>query len=405
MNATLPSPIRVRGRWLTALTLVLATWTWTCTRGDGGAHVRQPVMDAARTFPQAAAHDVPVAGDSSPRRQGLTHEELMRFYYVDGGGADASDEVAESGRPIAADGEFSGEAPTAIVRARYAITLPDERATLVTERALRVDDQGDRASLMVVGTGLPSVPGMRVMARAGLTGFALVSPEGGRYRAVTPDELQTWFLGASSRAGTTLGFRRSDSTVIAARGGLTLVIATEREGPLRPLTCRALVAMFLGGDAAAARVGCAGARMPVRVGLYARGWRSLALERAEFAEVRVPRASLAVPPLGASADLAPPVRASEGAFFAPSELARLGGVREPRHTLTVHNALGREALVFVDDLAIGWIAAGAEATFVGLSAGQHVVRGRSLDGYERSRSTSVTFPATVRLENAPQLAR
>lgn len=368
-----------------------------CTRATSA-------VDAARRPqpPPAAVSAAPAENAAPAPVRGVTHEELLRRH-ADAGPDAPPDEIAATGHAIAPDGAFADEQPVAIVRARYAITLPDERAALPTERALRVDDQGDRASAQLVGTGLPIVPGMRVAARAGLTGFALVSPDGRRYRAITPDDLQRWFLGNASRPGSTVAFRRTDEAIVATRGGLSLVLATERTGEPHPLTCRILVALFLGGDPAAARVGCGSARLPTRATLRARGWPAVVLERTERAVTQTVRAMLAVPPADATADLPLPARAPDGAFFAPSELAALGGTRRPENILTLTNNLTREALVFVDDLAIGWVAPGRTATFVGLSEGRHAVRARALDGLERSHTTTTSFPASVTVVNAPML--
>jgi hypothetical protein len=312
---------------------------------------------------------------------------------------------ANDARPIAADGAFADGQPVPLVHVRYAITLPDERALLPTERALHLDDSGERASLQLVGTGLPMVPGTRVAARAGLTGFALLSPEGQRYRAISPDELQQWFLGHGSRVGSTVSFRRSGDILVATRGGLSLALATERGGEAHPLGCRMLVALFLGGDPSAARAGCASAAIPVRATLRARGWPAIVLERTARTEEQRPRASLAVPPAEATPDLPLPQRAAHGGFFVRSELAALGGAQREEHTLTITNGLSREALVFVDDVAIGWIAAGHTAAFSGLTDGRHAVRARALDGLERSRTVNTAFPATVTLLNAPLLGQ
>jgi hypothetical protein len=246
---------------------------------------------------------------------------------------------------------------------------------------------------------------MRVAARAGFAGFVLTSPEGARYRVPSPDELQRWFLGDASGPNTALAFRRTGETVVATRGGLALVMAGDPHGDAHPLTCRILVSLFLGGDAAATRLGCEGARLPLRASLYAHEWRAVALERAEGSQLELPAQAMAVPPAGAAPELALPTRAPSGAFFAPTELAALPGAHNPEHILTVDNALSREALVFVDDLAIGWLAPGGHTAFVGLSSGTHTVRGRSFDGYERSRVVTTTFPATVRIELPPRLPR
>jgi len=170
---------------------------------------------------------------------------------------------------------------------------------------------------------------------------------------------------------------------------------------LRPLTCRILVGLLLGGDPAATRVGCATARMPRRIALRARGWPSVVLERAEASTIQIPSEDLAVPPANAQAGLALPTHPTDGAFFAPSELGTLPGSHSQTNTLSVRNTLSREVLIFVDDLAVGWVGVGATANFVNLSEGRHLVRARSLDGLERSHTATVTrFPAEVTLDFA-----
>lgn len=418
--ASSPSVWSLRSRAAAAVWCVVAA---ACTPRAAPASHREhtetnpaPAVPPPSSPPAVAADGAIASGSSQGSRVGITHEELLRLHgYVDGG-ADAAPEgevAPATGEGIAADNEFTDEAPVPAVRARLTIALPDEHLApgLSTERAFVVTDQGDRAVLQLVGTGLPVVPGMRVLARAGLAGFALVAPDGARYRASAPDELARWFTGAPARAGSNLVFRRTDDTIVATRGGLSVVIATERAdggdagapGAAHPLVCRAVVALLLGGDPAAARVGCAAARFPRRVTLRGRGFPAVVLETTAREAVEVPRRALAVPPPGATPELPLPARAPSGAFFAPAELRALGGAREAQHTLTATNALTREALVFVDDLAIGWVAPGQTATFVGLSAGRHVVRARSLDGIERTVPTGTAFPATVRLENPPLL--
>ena len=73
--------------------------------------------------------------------------------------------------------------------------------------------------------------------------------------------------------------------------------------------------------------------------------------------------------------------------------------------LTTTNGMDRQAIVFADDTAIGWIAPGATATFGNLAAGHHALRARSLDGLERSRSTTALLPAQVRFDLDPVLAQ
>ncbi|MEI8254984.1 MAG: hypothetical protein WCJ30_04865 [Deltaproteobacteria bacterium] len=358
-----------------------------CTRQGVSA------QDAGEASPRATAMDAATPGPDAVRG-GMTEPELLAFYRDAAADDDARGPQVESPR-LAADLDFAGTEPVDVVRASYRIALPDEVATIDTERALRVDDQGDRASAMLIGTGLPTVPGTRVAARNGYAGLALVSPDGSRYRVATPDDAQHWFLGASSRATTSLTFHRTDTTVLATRGGLSILLSTPAEGDRHPLTCRIFVAMILGGDAAAARLGCADARMPTRVSVRARGWPSITFERTASAAVQLPRRGIALPPVEATMDYTVPTPATDGAFFAPTELAALPGRHEPRYTLTATNGLTREALVLLDDLAIGWLAPGATATYVGLSGGPHHVRARSLDGLERSPNMPATLPATI----------
>ncbi len=303
------------------------------------------------------------------------------------------------GRPLEADETHRGDRPVRATRAVFELTLPDEHATLHIERVLRLDDDGERATALWMGAGLPITPGPRVAAHVGIAGFALVATDGNRYRASSPDDVHAWFAGDGSVGASSVTFHRNGSTITAARGDLTVTLLLDREGPARPLSCRMLVALWLGGDSSSARDGCRDARMPERVTVRHRQTSVASLARSSREDVELPARSLAVPPALATPDLALPAAASSGAFFAPVELARLPGAHDPANTLTVHNALARSALVFVDDLAVGWVGAGATTMFVGLSGGSHTVRGRSLDGVARSRAAIVSLPGTQTLSS------
>lgn len=304
---------------------------------------------------------------------------------------------------LAADAEFAGAAVTPASRADYRIVLPDEIPTRDADRSLQLVDQGDRASLTVFGTALPLIPGTRVAMRNGFASPMLIAPDGTHYRVVSPDELQHWFLGNSSRAGTVLAFHRTDNTVVATRGGLSLVLSTPATGDRHPLACRLFVALILGGDPAAARLGCADARIPTRVAVRARGWASLTFERGAETEADVARRSLAFPPPGAAADFTVATHAPVGRIFDDAELAQLPGRHDRRRTLAIRNGLTRESFVFFDDLAIGWLAPGSSFSIPNLTDGPHHVRLRSLDGLERSRNLPATLPATFDFDLDPNL--
>jgi hypothetical protein len=328
------------------------------------------------------------------------------IFVPDSAPADASaarsSERAEAA-PLAPDSVFEGVDTLTIPRATYRIVLPDEVPTLEVDRTLRIDDQGDRAVITVLGDGLPLLPGTRVAARNGFMGIILVSPDGMHYRVVSPDEVQHWFLGNSSRAGAALQFHRTDNTVVATRGGLSLVLTTPASGDRHPLTCRLLVAMILGGDPALARFGCSEARMPTRAMVRARGWAAIAFERTALADETLSRRTVAFPPAHASPDYAVPRHAPEGRFYTDAELATLPGRHGSRRTLRVRNGLTRESLVFLDDLALGWLAPGSSLEFGDLTDGLHHVRIRSLDGLERSRNLPANLPATFDFDLDPNL--
>jgi hypothetical protein len=203
--------------------------------------------------------------------------------------------------------------------------------------------------------------------------------------------------------------------LVATRAGLTLTMQSSAQRWIRPLTCRLFAAMLLGGDAAAIRAGCEGARLPSRVTLRARGMAALAFVEVESNQVQMPRATMAVPPAEATRELVVPARSGEGGFFAPSELLTLEPARpagappviRPRDwapvasALEVENNSPHEVLLFVDDAAVGWLAAGRSATFSGVQAGRHAVRARTVDGQWRSVVMSVNVPGRWLVVPAP----
>lgn len=311
--------------------------------------------------------------------------------------------IAGATPPAPPDPGYEGDAPTAVTRSEYTITLPDEHSTIPVERALRIDDDGERAAAIFRGEGLPVVPGLRVTARAGWLGFVLSSASGSRYRTVSPDELQRYLLGGPPpRPAGVPSFRRTGRTLLASRGGLSATLEFDAQGPTRPLPCRLLVALLLGGDITAARAACSDALPLRRVTLRAQGYPSLAIERATTATVQLPRAQLAVPPDGAPSDLPLPSRPPSTLLVTAEQLRTLPGVREPRHTLTVVNLLPREVLVFVDDIALGWLSAGDTARYEGFASEEHPVRFRTFDGGLRTPVVDRIFPSTIRPGIGPQ---
>jgi hypothetical protein len=231
----------------------------------------------------------------------------------------------------------------------------------------------------------------------------IVSPDGTHYRVVSPDQVQHWFLGNSSRATAVLQFHRTDNTVVATRGGLSLVLNTPATGDRHPLACRLFIALVLGGDPAAARLGCSEARLPTRGMVRARGWAAISFERTALGNEAVARRSLAFPPEQSAADYEIPAHAAEGRFYTDAELGTLAGRHASRRTLRVRNGLSRESLLFLDDLALGWFAPGSSLEFGNLTDGLHHVRIRSLDGLERSRNLPANLPAGFDFDLDPNL--
>ncbi len=364
----------------------------------------------------------PRAGPTA-RPVGVTHEELLRR-------ADAAVSVELSaqvpagtepptrveGRTIAEDRAFADETPVEAMRARFELSFPDERAERpAVERVLRVDDQGERLVALLYGTGLVLAPGLRVGGRASMAGWALVGADGTFHRAMSPDALRGWFLGVELDAGSALSFVRTERAVTATRGALSVTLSLDASGPVRPLSCRWFVSLLLGGDPAGVREGCDGARAPSRVVLRARGRPALSWVRASVDRVSLPRDALAVPPRASvDRELAWPSRAREGGFFSPSELTSIGPLATPGRprvarpdasALEVRNPTAHELVLFVDDVAIGWLGPGRTVTFAGISAGRHAARARTADGLHAGPTATTSAPGRWEITLDPPRGR
>jgi hypothetical protein len=339
---------------------------------------------------------------------GITEQELLRR--ADAAlQSDAEAPLFVRGWQVPADLGFADGQPVETLRSQYIITLGDEREDRPTiERALRVDDQGDRLIALYYGTGLPMAPGFRIGSRSSLTGWALLSADQQSHRLMHGDALRDWFFAGEMRATSSVTFRQTDDALIASRGVLSVSMVSGADGPERPLTCRLFVGLLLGGDPAAARAGCASVRALTRVTLRARSLPMLVFSRREASVVQLPRDALAVvSPSAHAGELSLPRRSSEGSFFAPNELhglepPRSAGVLPIRRAdaghsesqISVQNSTDRELLVFVDGLALGWLAAGRSAVFQGMQNGPHRVRARSMDGLVRTDEALVNAPAS-----------
>jgi hypothetical protein len=313
-------------------------------------------------------------------------------------GSDASvEESAEMPRAsgLAADRVASGS--VRVTHARYVLTLPDEHVES-SSRALQIDDDAVH-TIATLGERLWTPAGLRIEGRAGLADFAVVSPEGTRYAVRSPDEIARWFLALGAPQPARVSYRRTDETVVAMRRDLSLVLFGDRSGPPRPVACRFFVALLLGGDPGAARVACARATLPTRVTLRADGWLALQFDRRSTRDDEQPAASLTVPPSGARFDATyDAVVEPSGAFDTAEPGANTGA-------LETTNGFDRAAFVFVDDTAVGWLRAGATASFEGLARGRHHARARTIDGTQRSRLLDATIPGQLTFENSPLLRR
>jgi len=378
---------------------------------------------------RSAAHSAESASESADRATphaaimptvGITHEELLRL--ADAEERDASEpEVEPEGASIPEDRWFADETGVEAQRTRYEMRFADERADRPSvERVLRVDDQGERIVALLYGTGFVIAPGYRLGGRASMSAWALIAADQRSHRALNPDELRQWFFGQPLPRSIPLSFRRSDDGLTATRGPLTLSLQFDATSPTRALSCRLFVSLMLGGDAAAVRTGCEGARVPTRVTLRARGLPVLAFDKTETSTVQLPRNALSVPPREAVGQtLSMPQRGEEGGFFTPNELLALEPVRPANAASTrrrpgwaptpsqleVVNATQSEVLLFVDDTAIGWLAAGRTATFAGVRAGRHTLRARSIDGLFRTAPVSLSAPARWEVGATPRSTR
>jgi hypothetical protein len=410
------------GRWgcsLLALSAIAA-----CERpAQSTAVAARPVTSASAARDADSTSEIPehLTQDAAIAPMvGITHEELLRR--ADAEGQDAIEpEVEPEGASIPEDSWFADETGVEAQRTRYEMRFPDERADRpAVERVLRVDDQGDRIVALLYGTGFVIAPGFRIGGRASMSAWALVAADQRSHRAINPDELRQWFFGQPMQRSVPLSFRRSDDGLTATRGQLSLSLQFDPASPARALSCRMFVSLVLGGDSAAIRTGCEGAKVPTRVTLRARGLPVLAFNKAETSAVQLPRNALAVPPREAVGHtLSTPQRGGEGGFFTPNELLALEPVR-PANAPPVHRRAGwaptssqlevvnttqSEVLLFVDDAAIGWLAAGRTATFAGVQMGRHSLRARSIDGLFRTEPVVLSAPTRWEVGAAPRTAR
>lgn len=370
---------------------------------DAGAAPSADVSNSPvwQVFPE---YDVPVVPP------GITEQELLRRADAEAQSSDAESPLQVTGWQVPPDLGFADAQPVEVLRSQYEITLGDERDDRPSiERTLRLDDQGDRLLALYYGTGLPLAPGFRMGGRTSLSGWALIAADQQSHRLLRADALRDWFFGGEMRGAPNVTFRQNEGALTATRGVLSVSMVPVVDGPERALSCRFFVGLLLGGDASAARAGCAGMKALSRVTLRARGLPVLVFTRREANVIQLPRDTMAVVSTSAEAtELALPHRASEGAFFAPNELHGLEPPRAPGATnsirradaghsdsqIMLRNTTSRELLVYVDSVALGWLAAGATTTFQGMQNGPHRVRARSLDGVVRTDEALVNAPGS-----------
>lgn len=364
--------------------------------------------DRGSDAPTTHASDPEDARADAPAIVGITHEELLRR--ADAEGQDAAEEpVRTEGSLAPEDTSFADETPADVLRTRYEMGFPDERADRPTvERVLQVDDQGDRLVALLYGTGFVIAPGYRVASRSTMASWALIAADQRSHRAVDADALRQWFFGQSLARSVALSFRREGNNITASRGALSLTLQSEAEAPARPLSCRLFVSMLLGGESGTIRAGCEGARLPSRVVLRGRSFPVLSFSKRDSSAIQVPRATMAAPPReSVGHELAMPARAQEGGFFTANELLTLAprapanAVNAPAPTprraspssqVEVSNRSAHEALIFVDDTAIGWLAPGHTSVFSGFQSGRHTLRARSFDGQYRVDPSTLSLP-------------
>ncbi len=358
---------------------------------------RDPIV--LQAFPE---YDVPVVPP------GITEEELLRR--ADAAiGPQAEAALQLTGWQIPPDLGFVDAQPVQTLRSHFNLTLGDEREDRpLIERSLRLDDQGDRLVALYYGTGLPIAPGFRIAGRTSMSGWALISADQQSHRLLPSNALRSWFFATQMSSGSAVSFRQSAEALVATRGVLSVSIVPDPSGPDRPLTCRFFVGLLLGGDSAEARAGCSSVKAPIRVTLRARGLPVLVVSRRTADLVQLPRDAMAVvPPSAQATELQLPRRAPEGSFFAPNELHGLEPPRAPgsdtvrradaghsESQLLLRNTTASELLVFVDSVAVGWLAAGRTSTFQGMQNGPHRVRARSLDGTIRTDEALVNAPGS-----------
>ncbi|MDW8362952.1 MAG: hypothetical protein RMK74_11175 [Myxococcales bacterium] len=289
------------------------------------------------------------------------------------------------------DESHVGDAPVAARRLVYRVTLAapaalGERPPTVSlpTAELFVDASATRLRARFAGQGWPVPSGAEVRLRADRAGVYVFDARGGR--PLGPGQMADWFDGGTPR--------RPSRPALSVR----LPPHAENVGP-GALVC-ALLAEWArqDRDTLLRRCGEGAAPAAFRIGTI-RG------ERTADVPVQLPARALRAddeePP-----EPTPPETGR--AFFEPSALAQLPSRRrqpvapsavpsEVGEGLRVRNESPTRLVVAAGGVAIGWVESNADAHFVGLAPGEHIVGAFRPLGQVVARARAVAVPGAINL--------
>ena len=286
------------------------------------------------------------------------------------------------------DDHYAGSDPVEARRLVYRVLLHVPRSlgepppTVPSPAAeLHVDVSADRLRARFVGAGWPVEAGTEVRLRGDRTGVYVFDPQGGR--PLAPGQMAEWFQGGPpGRDPTTVRLRPPPPQEDVGSGALVCALLAEWSGQEREALVR--------------RCGERGPPAMFRLG----PWRA---ERTADVPVELPRSAVRAD------DESPPrpvVDSLSRAFVEPGLLARLEPKRNrlntsvvdddpPAEGLRVRNSSRTRIVITGHGIPIGWLDPGAEATFVGLRPGQHLIAGLRPLGQLAARPRGVIVPAGI----------
>lgn len=372
--AKAPADRLVRERWLPALILLVG-----CAPACSADSAR--ATEAEREELPPPPKPIPEASDWAARvgKPPVTGSPLAKRVSHDVRSAVASDSTEDSNELVAA---------RRIVY-RVSLMIPrslQDRNAHVSAAAgeLHIDASLQRLRARFVGPGWPVNEGVEVRLRPDVPGVYLFDAQGGR--SIGPGQLASWF------EGRTIQDSRKVQALVRIRREYRA-----RASEISPghLICM-LLAEWTNQPREAVQARCFGLSPPpgFRFGPFS-------AELTAVVPLHLPRYALRADEVDAPEPIVP---ASSGAMLdtfdhlKPLRAASPdGGAALEPGALEVTNATDTRAIIIVQGVPIGWVAAGARATFTGFTPGLYRVGALRPLGILRMPPKSMTIPGSLTL--------